>query len=448
MKGELTEHSLPLVNLTVNAGTLNRTNFVPATMEIVHTPCFDDDTLQLVTYNCKLRIRGNTAAKFDKKSFAIKLVDDDGNDLDANLFGIREENSWILDAMAIDRIRMRNRVCFDVWNEMSNGTKGVFVELFINGNYNGIYCFTDKIDRKLLGLKKAKVEGQDSITVRGLLYKGVSWGSGAKLLSYTEAPTNTDRWNAFELKYPDDHPSDITWQPLMDLIDFCSEATPIDSFARAYQDHFYIDNLADYFIFTLALNVGDNAYKNTYLSVVDITQGHRFLLTPWDMDMSLGGYWDGGYDPTLADPNRYDYVAPFNRLKEHNIDRFNDLLAIKWAKHYDTLLSPNAIASRLEAYAKQFKDSGAWQREVARWNNNPVPLEDDIADELAYVNTWYAENYASLCQYFGTSIPVSMTSTTPSQSANGIHTLDGRSVAPNAMRRGIYIVNGKKVVVL
>ena len=123
MKGELTEHSLPLVNLTVNAGTLNRTNFVPATMEIVHTPCFDDDTLQLVTYNCKLRIRGNTAAKFDKKSFAIKLVDDDGNDLDANLFDIREENSWILDAMAIDRIRMRNRVCFDVWNEMSNGTE-------------------------------------------------------------------------------------------------------------------------------------------------------------------------------------------------------------------------------------------------------------------------------------------------------------------------------------
>ena len=52
--------------------------------------------------------------------------------------------------MAIDRVRMRNRLNFDVWNAMSktpyatdydqrNGTQGVFVELFINGQYHGLY---------------------------------------------------------------------------------------------------------------------------------------------------------------------------------------------------------------------------------------------------------------------------------------------------------------------
>lgn len=98
---------------------------------------------------------------YDKKSLAVRLVDGRGDDLDANVLGIREENSWILDAMAIDRIRMRNRICFDIWNSMSstpydtgydnrNGTDGVFVELFLNGEYWGLYCLSDKVDRKLL----------------------------------------------------------------------------------------------------------------------------------------------------------------------------------------------------------------------------------------------------------------------------------------------------------
>jgi hypothetical protein len=106
--------------------------------------------------------------------------------LNADIFGIRKENSWILDAMAIDRTRMRNRVCFDVWNSMSrtsydtkydnrNGTNGVFVEVFINGEYNGLYCLSDKIDRKLLGLKKTKLDDEGEVSIRGLLYKGIKW---------------------------------------------------------------------------------------------------------------------------------------------------------------------------------------------------------------------------------------------------------------------------------
>ena len=82
----------------------------------------------------------------------------------------------------------------------------------------------------------------------------------------------------------------------MDLIDFCSDTASDEVFAQEYKDYFYVDNLADYAVFTMALNVGDNAYKNTFLSVVDISKGHRYLLTPWDMDQSLGGHWNGDYD--------------------------------------------------------------------------------------------------------------------------------------------------------
>ena len=58
---------------------------------------------------------------------------------------------------------------YDTKYDNRNGSEGVFVEVFINGEYHGLYCMTDKINRKLLGLKKAKTNDDGQIEIRGLL---------------------------------------------------------------------------------------------------------------------------------------------------------------------------------------------------------------------------------------------------------------------------------------
>lgn len=455
MKRTMNEYSLPLVNMIVDVAELRTSVFVPGEIEITDYQQRTPSSSNTVRFLCQYRIRGRSATQFEKKSFSVKLCDATGEDLDANLFDIREENSWILDAMAIDRIRMRNRVCFDVWNEMSttpyetkynnrNGTEGLFVELFINGDYHGLYCMSDKIDRKLLGLKKLKVD-DNGVRVRGLLYKGVSWGSGYSLLAYKEADVNTDKWNAWELQYPDNYPSIDTWQPLMNLIDFCSEATPDATFRSTYQDYFYTENLCDYALFTMALNVGDNGYKNTFFSVVDINQNHKYLLTPWDMDMSLGGYWDGDYDPSLASIDRYDRIAPFNRLSSLNIDGFKALEVSKWKDYSSTLFSCESINQRLDEYGTQLTLSGAWEREYRKWDGNPVPLKESIFDELEYVKDWYRKNFENLCAQFGVPLPMGITHTASISPENAIFTLDG-ILHHKVTRKGLYIINGKKIL--
>jgi len=461
MKRELNENSLPLVNLTVNVSSLSGSKYVSGEIEISDYLRRTDPNTDVVRFSCKYRIRGGTASTFDKKSFAVKLYDENDEDLDANILGIREENSWILDAMAVDRIRMRNRICFDIWNEMSqtpyetkyekrNGTKGVFVEVFINGNYNGLYCMTDKIDRKLLGLKKAKINEDGSVAVKGIMYKGINWKSGYNLLSYKEADVSSDTWNCWELQYPEDYPSIDTWRPLMDLIDFCSESTSDDVFKEEYENYFYVENLADYAVFTMAMNVGDNGYKNTFLSVVDVTKEHRYMLSPWDMDMSLGGKWDGDYDGSLSYINRYRKIAPFNRLHVQNMDGFKDLEVSKWTKYHNTLFSPQSISDRMDNYAKLFTSSGAWEREYAKWNGNPVPLKHDIADELTYVKEWYVRNYNNLCTQFGTD-KVDGFADINNEAVRGekegaVYDLTGCRLS-SPLKKGIYLINGKKVVV-
>ena len=409
LKDELNVSSLPLVNLTVDISTVNRNEYVIGAIEIVEYDLRSKHPSSQ-EFACKLKYRGATAATKNKKAFAVKLINDEGKSLDANIFGIRETDNWILDAMAIDRIRMRNRLCFDLWNEMNktpydtdydnrNGTKGQFVEVFINGNYNGLYCLTDKIDRKLLNLKKAKEDKEGNVTINGIMYKGDTWDFGWNLLSYEEARTDTTQWGAFELQYPDDYPSINTWQPLMDLIDYCSKKTDDEYFLANYNDYFYLDNLVDYLLFTTVLGIGDCCWKNSFLSTPNINDGHKWMVTRWDLDMSLGGNYDGDYYDKTMTFTRFNTRAPYNRL--YSQTEFQELLQQKWLALGGDIFSRQKIMRRINKYRDMFALSGAWEREYQRWNGDPVPLTQDIDDELDYVADWYDRNYAELCRQLG-----------------------------------------------
>ena len=406
MKAQMTDESLPLVNLTYDESSLNSNSYIEGEIEIVDKQMRTEEGKESVTYKADLKIRGGSITSLDKKSFAVKLFklnkNNEKKDVDAAIFGIREENSWILDAMGYDKMRMRNRVCFDLWNEMSktpydtdydnrNGTEGQFVEVFVNGTYHGLYCMTDKIDRKLLGVEKYE---KKTNTVHGLIYQGHEHeGHFSHLLSY-----DNSEW---ELEYPDDYSTDPnTWEPLKALIGFCSANTNDEDFLGNYTSYFYTSNLADYMVMTMALNVVDNLYKNTFLSIPDIALGHRYLLTPWDMDGSLGRT-NKGVVNDVCDVTRYNATAPYNRLYGQNMDNFADAVKKKWLELQTTTFSIEHVHSVLDAYVTKFVSTGAWGREYAKWGNAEVSLTADLSEELAYVKEWYVNNFNKLCESWG-----------------------------------------------
>ena len=451
---EYNEYSLPLVNVEVDVSRLSKENYIPGHITIVDAEMRTEGRL-MASFDCKLRYRGASSLKYEKKSFAIKLLDSDGEDLDANVFGIRKENDWILDAMAIDRIRMRNRVCFDIWNEISktpyktdfdnrNGTLGYFVEVYLNGDYHGLYCMTDKIDRKLLGLKKAKEQSDGSVYVRGVLYKGEAWTDATGMSGYdTSESFDEESWNGWELQYPDDYPCYDAWKPLMNLIDFCNTRNAF--FKLHYRQHFYYDNLVDYALFIMGLNIIDNNVKNTHFSCPDINVNETFLITPWDLDCSLGGLYEGSHFDEYVKITNLTGNYLFYQMYMYNVDNFRESMKERWQELSLGIMSPNSFNSRLDAYAKRFKESGAWQREYDKWNNNPVPL--DLDEELEYVKKWYVNNIAALNKVLGViadDIPYVFQDT---DSYNiRMYNIDGKRIMSNPTGRRIYIENGRKII--
>lgn len=449
----LSDKSLPLINITVDIEKVTKPEYTPATIEIAD-PLMRTDGENVVTkFNAKVKYRGNSSLRYDKKSFNVKLINEKGKSFDVNILGLRLTDAWILDAMAIDRIRMRNRVNFDTWNAMSrtpyeteheqrNGTVGRFVEVFINGIYHGLYCCTDKVDRNLLGVKKADKVTDSTPVIKGVIYKGDGWSAATQLKGYDDQPMDGAAWNKWELDYPDDYPCEEAYTPMKNFIDYCSKSSD-DDFKNGIDKNFYWQNFVDYQVFLLSQGLRDNSFKNTFLSIVNIKKGNCMMVTPWDLDCSLGGDWDGQLYNELATMDVVLTVGLYRRLWNNNVNKYQTAVADRWQQLSANVLSVEEFNKRLDTYADQIVKSGAWKREYDMWNNNPVALTENLYDELSYVKDWYKRNLQNLNEnvYNGIETGIGYVKTTET-APHTLYNIMGQKV--NDAYKGIVIENGKK----
>lgn len=416
----------------------------------------------IVELPAKFKTRGATALNYSMKpSFNMKLREADGTEIDSSLCGIRSCSSWILDAMAIDRIGMRNRVSFDVWNAFSklpyytdfgrrSGTKGLFVEVYINKEYNGIYCLSDRINRKLLDLKKVKINEDGTHTVRGVLYK-----HGTTSLEdqntpgfFNDSTVCVAEWHdAWELKEPEDYAGKAAWQPLQD---FYKNKNSYDYI----KEHCFLENIVDFTLFVMAFSLSDNwGNKNHFISIQNIQlEGDKAKLVyiPWDMDCSLGGEWDGSayggnYLQWSVETAVQRALAPFSTCLRQN--EFKEMLKARWLEAREGALAMDSVSQRLYDYAHLFVGSGAWQRQWDYFQTQrykPQLLENLYA-EVNLTAQWYEDRFHEMDRYFEieeTKIENNTIDKTRPLKRGVHYNLSGQKI--QTPTRGIYIYNGKK----
>ena len=84
---------------------------------------------------------------------------------------------------------------------------------------------SDKVNRKLLGIKKADDTDKDNVKINGVMYKCESWGDAANLNGYNEESMDKEIWNNWSLDYPDDYPCADSYMPLKEFIDYCTSSS-------------------------------------------------------------------------------------------------------------------------------------------------------------------------------------------------------------------------------
>ena len=351
-----------------------------------------------LAFDIDVRWRGATTLARPKKSYAVKLKDAKGEKLNHSFLSLRSDNSWILDAMSIDKARMRNRISTDLWNDFStasyirafeptalNGTRGQFVEVFYNHRYQGVYCMTEKIDRKQLQLRKFK-NGQ----MRGVLYKTNKWNT---LVATSPVPTNAQSiWNGIEISYPNlEDGEPVDWSPLLQIMDFLTNSSASE-LRRELPQRIDLDVWRDYFLFIELLLAEDNDCKNQCVYFYDATNSSSlFGIAPWDLDHS----WGRDYQGNALEANKnfllYNrvhtclrtYYGSYNYVKE----RYQELRTNE--------LHTDSLKARFHRVFQLYRENQVDEREELRWNGQDDIVLDFDAEE-DYIQQWIDQRLAYL----------------------------------------------------
>ena len=264
---------LPIVEL--NCSSVNSKAYTTGSLRVTDPASLGYDSLMIAAF----KYRGASSSNYPKRSYAIKLRDENGNSVDRKLLGYRSDNNWILDAMYIDLACMRNRV-----KKVRTGTRGKFVEVILNGQWWGLYCMTEKMDRKQLKLKKFVPAAQSTTgenEVHGVLYKSNQWtyevfmghesndDNDNKQVIYPHKKVSDyknilgqETWCEYEFKYPDYEDEAVEWRPLHDAANMVATSFILN--IDSVKSRFDYPMLRDYYLFIDLLLATDNHGKNLF----------------------------------------------------------------------------------------------------------------------------------------------------------------------------------------
>ena len=117
---------------------------------------------RVASLNGKIRGRGNTTWLQDKKPYKVQFANDAGYAALPDFLGMKKNRNWALLADHLDRTLVRNKLVFTLGNSslFADGLKwtpsGQHLEVWLNGDYVGVYLMTEdiRIDTARLNIRK------------------------------------------------------------------------------------------------------------------------------------------------------------------------------------------------------------------------------------------------------------------------------------------------------
>lgn len=356
------------------------------------------------TCHATIRLRGNYSSGLPQKPYAIELKDPaTGLDTSISVLGLPKEEDWILLANWNDKSFARNPLLFELSRRMGHWAPNTrHVEVLLNGAYQGIYTFCEKIKRDGDRVAVQKLSPNDNSLPElsgGYIFKhDYGWDFTTDNWHPAGCP---DRWLNFEFDYP--KAQDITPAQVDYLTGYLDDLETA-LFAPGFQDpqtgfRQYLDtgSWIDYFLLSeLSGNV--DAYKKSMYFHKD--RGGLLKLGPvWDFDWAMKFLWENPFQNGagwlyLVDPCSQDvlYVPYFQRLMKDTA--FQQQVCARWQSLRLLQLDTVQVFGYIDSVAQVLDE--AKDRHFQRWQCLGY---DSGAPELPPYPTNYAGEVNKLKQF-------------------------------------------------
>lgn len=405
---------LPIVYLNTNGQEIPDEPKINARMQIAWhedgTANSTDDPANHFSGAIRIEIRGSSSQMFPKKSYGFELMDEEGADMDFPLLGMPEEEDWILYAPYSDKSLIRNVLTFTLAAKLGGyAPRCCFVEMFLNGEYVGIYVLMEKIKRDkyrvdIAKLKPDDISGED-LTGGYIVKIDKTTGSGGSGW-YSQFENEKQRHTYYQYEYPDwDEINDIQKNYIQHYIDQFESALYFKEYdpETGYRQYIDIRSFIDYFIIN---EMGKNidAYRLSTFLYKD--KNEKLNLGPvWDFNLAFGNVnyldaWETYGLQMYADLGDDEWQNPFWWKRFMGDSYFTTQLRCRWNELFASVLAPANIVATVDSLVtllekpaernfQRWKVMGVWI-----WPNYFVAQSYPI--EINWLKNWIYERMRSL----------------------------------------------------
>lgn len=323
--------------------------------------------------------RGGITRTAAKTSYKITLEKSSGENNNVSLLDMGKDDDWILNAMAKDDLKVREKAITELWNTHQQTTQYQlsmapcqYVEAVIDGQYMGLYLLQRRVDNKTLGERYAQdvIYKADANNAAGLPVEST--------LRVQCNPTTTPREELYAYITP--------FYNLLITRDAQHDVLPIDE-----------ENWMDINVFCSVFAMGDNtSTKNYYLLRHRQNGGYILRFVLWDTDMSMGLGWKN--DDVLYEPEKVIGNAYLRREAKARFAR-NKQLQSDYQERYthlrSTVLAQESIERAVQDCHRKIAQSGALQRDMEKWglNNGGEDTLENVFDFMQTRMEWLDETY-------------------------------------------------------
>ena len=304
-------------------------------------------------YRATIKYRGASSySKFDKKQYRIKFYKNKKDSAkEVSLAGMGANSEWVLNGPYLDKTLIRNKLVYDLARELNGWAPDTrFVELFVDGEYQGVYLAVEPVTNGESRLRLAEfglLSGETAYIVnRDRIDTGSeeidTWGK-----------TNGYTYNALYIRYPSKNKITEKQKEYIqkDISEF-EQALYGKNFSDkriGYQAYIDMDNWVDYFIINeFAMNY-DAGNLSTYLyKELD----GKLQLAVWDFNNGFDNYQ---WFRTETDVLHTVENSWFQRLWQD--EAFRERVCERYVQLRKTTLSDEHIAEKIASYQEELGEA-------------------------------------------------------------------------------------------
>ena len=375
--GRMIFKGVPVINITMldnkAESDINRDTKLNATMTVGNANGSTFTSSQLFTGNITIKGRGNSTWGFPKHPYNIVTCDATFKKKSVPLFGLPTGSGWTLLADYEDRTGLKTQFTSAISYALGLPwcTRGLKIELYINGEYRGLYTFCEKVERdanrvNIKDLKTTDTTG-DALTGGYVAERQFSFqlqpgeaifqdnDNGGWWWSYKipDSDVVTEQQNNYMKNY---------WYSFADKL----YNKPFNDTINGYRSVIYPLSFAQYFLLQ-DLSKNADAYVASWYITKDKLK-----------KMDAGPGWDWGL--TWGELNVLNLSEPNDMYLAYKCPYYNKMLQDTFFLNLVKTTFKNAqnkinqVVADAEVFYPQLVATGAVGRDSARWSTNVFDL--------------------------------------------------------------------------